>query len=164
MNLQELWAGTDYAWYEDKGRGEKYRPYAKRVKVIRAFKQRIYGNQRESGFAEVMLLDDDGEPQLKQDGSHRTKEIRARDIAMRWEPYAEERAYREAQREKMAREQEEAEQRETELKSRLRELLETKYGLPSEAISSIGSSSIYLVRSWLEEELGSKEDTGVTQH
>lgn len=159
MNLQELWSGNDYAHYPDRGRGEIYRSYAERVKVIRAFKERIPGNERETGYAEVMILDNEtGEPKTKTDGSHKTRTVRARDIAMRWEAYAEERAHREAQRERLQREREERERIDNENKVKLREALQTKYQLPLEAIGTIGASSIYLNRYVLEKELGIAND------
>lgn len=153
MNLQDLWSGNDYAWYEDKGRGEVYRSYAKRVKIIRTYKERIVGNTRETGYAEVMMLDDEGSPKEDSQGNHIVRSIRARDVAMRWDEYADLKAHREAQREKLAREQEERDRIEGEMKSKIRELLETKYGIPSEAIGTIAATTVYLNRYVLEREL-----------
>src|SRR4051794_34926654 len=112
MNLNELWSGNDYAWYEWKGRNEPFRMGAPRVKVIRTYKrQASYENERLSGYAEVMLLHEDGTPKTRSDGTEITREVRARDLAMRWDEYAAEKAYRESQREKIAKEREEEEAR-----------------------------------------------------
>lgn len=165
MNLGDLWAGQDYAWYHQKGRGEVFRWNARRVKIIRVYKKRLSGNYRETGFAEVMMLEEDGTPKEAHDGTHITREVRARDIAMRWEQYADEKEHRQVIREKEEREYQERmarieaerlekERLENESKDRLRELLIDKYGLPEEVIGTISSTHIYLHRSLLEKELG----------
>src|SRR6266536_5453062 len=112
MNLNQLWSGNDYVWYEWKGRGETYRRNAPRVKIVKVYKRQLSHNERESGFAEVMLLEQDGTPRTYTDGKHITKEVRARDIAMRWDAYEEERDHREAERERQEREWQERTKRE----------------------------------------------------
>lgn len=168
MNLQDLWPGNDYAYYHEKGRGEVFRWNARRVKIIQCYKRRLSGNQRETGFAKVMMLDDEGEPKLAHDGTHITREVRARDIAMRWDSYAEEKAHREVIREREQREheermrriqeeREEQERLENERKEQIKQLLLKRYGLPEDAIGVVSSTSIYLHRSVLERELVAHE-------
>lgn len=99
MNLNQLWSGTDYAYYDYKGRNEIYRRNAPRLKVIRTFGKRLPGNTRETGYAEVLVCDrETGEPKLNSYGEHITKKVRARDIAMMWEEYEELEAKEEAER------------------------------------------------------------------
>lgn len=155
MNLQEIWAGNDYAYFEYKGRNDNYRAGAPRVKIIRVYKRAEYGRERESGFAEVMFVDKEtGEPKVDSQGKHVVTEVRARDIAMLWSAYVEERDYRQAQAEKIAKEREERELEENRIKGRLTELLTEKYGIPKEAIHNVTPTGVYLSRSVLERELG----------
>jgi hypothetical protein len=98
MNLNSLWQGSDYAYYQSKGRGETYRRGALRVRVIRTFGEVLYGNTRETGFADVLLIDEEGEPKEDDYGRHITRKVKARDIAMLWEQYEEEHADREVER------------------------------------------------------------------
>lgn len=165
MNLNELWVGQDYAYFHEKGRGERYRPTALRVKIIRPYKEPIIGGERFRGMAEVLVIDKEtGEPQTDHIGNHVTKKVRARDIAMRWEEYEHEHAYRIAaqerrERERMElREREERERKEKEeiekrKNERIRQLLVEKHGLPPEAISYITTTGVHLSRVALEKEL-----------
>lgn len=155
MNLNELWAGMDYAYYEYKGRNEPYRPGVPRVKLIRGYKRREYGNKRESGYAEVMFLDNEtGEPKTRTDGSHVVREVRARDIAMRWNEYEEERDHREAQRERLAQEQQDREAEESRMKSLITDKLVERYGIPRELIYNVTATGVHISRAALEKELG----------
>lgn len=164
MNLNELWSGTDYAYYSYKGRGELYRSTALRVKVIRAYKDRVGGNERLSGFAEVLLIDrETGEPELRPNGEHRRMQVRARDIAMRWEEYAELHAQRVEQQKKaeeerrQRREAAEAERRriealENEKKDRVKRLLTERYNIPEHYIDVITAYYVTISRAELERE------------
>jgi hypothetical protein len=155
MNLNEIWAGNDYAYFEYKGRNEPYRSGAPRVKVIRVYKRAEYGKVRESGFAQVMFVDKEtGEPKTDRQGNHVTNEVRARDIAMLWDAYVEERDYRAAQAEKIAKEREEREAEETRITMQLTELMTERYGIPKEAIYNVTASGVHLSRTVLERELG----------
>lgn len=154
MNLNELWSGNDYAWYEWRGRGEIFRYGAVRVQIIRTFKKRAdYTNERLSGFAEVIILDEDGTPRTRSDGSNITREVRARDIAMRWDEYAHMKARREAERERLAKEAEEKEAEENRQKSLIIDTLVEKYNLPREAVYNITATGIHLNRAVIEKEL-----------
>ena len=165
MNLNELWSGTDYAYYEYKRRGELYRANAKRVKIIRAFKEKQYGNERLSGFAEVLFCDaETGEPQVKYGDNHHIGTVRARDIAMRWEEYAELDAHRKAERERAEaerRERREAAERERKRieelenlqRERVKAVLTNKYGMPERFITSIDNYMIHISRAEVEKEV-----------
>lgn len=178
MNLQELWSGNDYAWYQSRGKGETYRANAVRVKIVRAFKrQASLENERMSGYADVLLVDEEtGEPRTNTFGEHLTTEVRARDIAMRWDEYESERDHRKAQAEKYERERQarydaarkereerearqqkerqEQEAKEQEVKRAITDMLVNKYGIPREYIYSLTHSGVYLSRAALEKELG----------
>lgn len=155
MNLNELWSGSDYAWFEWRGRGEVYRSNGVRVKVIRAFKRKAsYENERLSGFAEVMLLDAEGNPKTNSAGEHITREVRARDLAMRWDAYEQEKQHRESQREKIAKEREEAEARENARRSLISERLVERLGISPNLIYNITDTSVQLSRKGLEGVLG----------
>lgn len=106
MNLVQIHLGEDYAWFEWKGRGETFRFGAKRVKIIRKFKQQHTGNTKESGYCEVFLLDDEGEFILDSNQEPRTREVRSRDIAMIWDEYEDER-----DRQQVIRDKQEAERK-----------------------------------------------------
>lgn len=160
MNLNELWSGNDYAWYPGRGKGETYRQSCYRVKIIRTYKKRLPDNERESGFAEVLYVDQDsGEVE-----DHTTHDVRARDIAMRWEAYEELRAHRRAQQARMEqerreeRERREAIRREKEAAENARReqiisRLQIRKGIPRDAINGITSDTIYLSRVRMEKEL-----------
>lgn len=175
MNLNELWSGTDYAYYPTKGRGELYRSTAQRVKIIRVFKEKLPENQRLSGFAEILYCDrESGEPLTYSDthydpslrGKHQTGKIRARDIAMRWEEYAELHAARVAKLEQEERERREYRQRLEDERQRLKELEEwkkqrvkdvliQKYGLPASYVMAVDNYNVYISRAELEKEIES---------
>lgn len=177
MNLNELWAGQDYAYYEYKGRNEPLRRNAPRVKVIRAFKQQRAGNERASGYAEVMYVNKEtGEPIMDYEGKQKIRTVRARDIAMVWEQYVDEMDHQNAVREREQREYEERERtRREEREARLeqeriereakekaeRERLEgiktqlyLKYNIPPDWVIDITNQSIRLDRIAVEQALG----------
>lgn len=154
MNLNQLWSGNDYAYYEMRGRGEVYRSNAQRVRIIRVYQERRWGNERLSGYAEVYYLTDDGEQQLNYKQEPKRGEIRARDIAMRWEEYEDEREHREAERERINREFEAAQAAEQDAKTRLLDTMVEKYGIPREIITSIDNNTVRISRFGLERSLG----------
>ena len=153
MNLNQLWAGNDYAWYEWRSRGETYRSNGKRVRIIRAFQERIPGNDRLSGFAEVQMLDDEGNIRLDWESNPIVKKVRARDIAMRWDEYEDERNHREAEKERIQREAEEKEAAEIAEKARFIDAVIEKYKFPREAIQTVGTTYITISRRMLERDL-----------
>lgn len=154
MNLNQLWSGNDYAYYDMRGRGEQYRPGAQRVRVIRAYQKRVYMNERMSGFAEVQFLTDDGEPILNYKSEPRIVEVRARDIAMRWEAYIDERDHREAERERLIQERAEEQAREQTAKTALVDAMAEKFGISRNLITSVDEYSVRINRPGLERELG----------
>lgn len=156
MNLNQLWAGQDYAWYEWRSRGETYRSNGVRVRIIRAFQERQYGNERMSGFAEVNLVDDEGNIRTYANGEPLIKKIRARDIAMRWDEYADEKNHREAERERLQKEREEAEAREAAKKAAFVDSIVEIYKIPREAIVSVGITNINISRIALERDMNGK--------
>src|SRR6266403_3191027 len=90
MNLVKIHPGEDYSWWDGMGRDEALRFNGKRVKIIRKYTKQHVGNKKESGYCEVFMLDDDGEF-LSRNDEPVTREIRARDDAMLWDEYADER-------------------------------------------------------------------------
>lgn len=154
MNLNQLWSGNDYAYYDMRGRGEVYRANARRVRVKRAYQKKQWGNERYSGFAEVAFLKDDGTPMLNHKDEPRVEEVRARDIAMLWEDYEDERAHRNAERERIQREREEAAAREQAANTTLLDCIVDRYKIPRELVTSIDNSSVRISRIGLEKELG----------
>lgn len=153
MNLNQLWSGNDYALYEARGRNEEFRDNAQRVKVMRAFKQRLPGNDRESGFAEVQFLTDEGELDTNWRHPEGKGTVKARDIVMRWDEYVSEREHREAEVAERAQRREAERQRDNAQRQRLLDELE-KHGIPRLWVSSITDYSINLTRATVEKELG----------
>jgi hypothetical protein len=125
MNLIQIHAGEDYAWLEWMGRGANaFRLDGKRVKIIRTFKEQHAGNQKATGYCEVFLLDDEGEFKYDYAGQYVTRKVRAADIAMMWDEYADERdrqqqiINREQEERRRKREEQEREWREAEERRR----------------------------------------------
>lgn len=182
MNLTELWSGNDYAWIKYKPRVQGYLPGATHVRIIRTLKkQASYENTKLSGYAEVLLIDEEGNPKEDSNGNHIVREVRARDIFMRWEEYVEERALVQIREEKAQKEREERwaqQQREYEERTRkereereareaaerskkeiLTNKLIEKLGINSDVIYSVSSTTVQLTRKGLEEALGIAEGT-----
>lgn len=124
MNLNQIHAGEDYAWLSERGRGENYRRYGfYRIKVIRTFSRREFGNQKETGYAEGFDVEPDtGEFKLDLNGQPRIRQVRARDVVTLWDEYADEHDRQEAERIK----KEEEWQRYYEKRKREREEREAK--------------------------------------
>lgn len=154
MNLNQLWSGNDYAYYDMRGRGEVYRSNAQRVRIIKVYQEKRWGNERLSGYAQVSFLNPDGSPQIDHKDEPRKGEVRARDIAMRWDEYEDERDHREAERERIQREREEAESAEQNARTLLLDKMVEVYKIPREIITSIDNSSVRISRLGLERSLG----------
>ena len=107
MNALDIWIGHDYAWYECRGRGEEYRAYAQRIRVIKQFKRTEVGNIRDTTFILCRFLNDDGTHKQFTRNSYVTgepirvdldlQEVKSQDIALRWEEYEVEREGRNQQ-------------------------------------------------------------------
>src|SRR5215467_6973632 len=92
MNLVQIHPGEDYVWLEWRGRGDNaFRMNGERVKIMRKYKRMHRGNTKETGYCEVFLLDDEGEFKLDIYDEPKTREVRAADVAMLWDEYANER-------------------------------------------------------------------------
>lgn len=157
MNAQDIWAGHDYAYVANKGRGVLWYENAERVQVRRLSKKKdYYASERARTMVEVVFLTNDGEPRKYYSGDPMVREIRARDIFMRWEEYEEEqeRRHRQAKQiaEQQARERAAAEQR----KLVLLEALENK-GIDRNLVTSIDDYRVCLHRNQLERWLGINE-------
>lgn len=87
MNATKLWPGSEYAWYECRGRGGPLPLHARRVRVLEVIKRSVYGKKRDETLVKVMILDDEGNPNGVPD-----RTARARDILDFWEQYEEDRA------------------------------------------------------------------------
>lgn len=105
MDANSIWPNNDYAYFERKGRGEEYRVNAERVRVVRLVSRVEPGNTRESTFVMVHKLNDDGTRKehtvynretYRYEPSDLPVEVKARDIAERWDDYVIERNNREA--------------------------------------------------------------------
>lgn len=153
MNLNQLWAGSDYVLYESRGRGETFRSNGVRIRIIRAYQENRYGGERATGMAEVWVLDREGNAKksnLYPDGIKRN--VRARDIAMRWEEYEdmllnyEERV---AAAEKVRREKED---HDAKMRVAITDFLESK-GIPRLWVTSVSDSTVYLSRLDIENAL-----------
>jgi len=154
MNLGQLWAGSDYAYYDTRGRGEHYRSNARRVRIVRAYQKRAYGNERMSGFAKVYFLNDDGTNMKNWNGEDRIEEIRARDIAMHWDDYVDEREHRVAEAVRIEEERQERQAKEDEARTKLIDAIAEKLSIPRELITSVDSYQVRISRPGLEKELG----------
>lgn len=89
MKAQSLWIGSDYAWYEYRGRGGPLPLNAKRVKILEIIKEPVsYYNSRQRTLCMVQMLNDDGTPDDRYDFH---KKVRARDILNFWDEYEYER-------------------------------------------------------------------------
>jgi hypothetical protein len=108
MQANALWAGNDYAYIHDRG-NLTFSHSAARVRVMRVFKRKENTwSQRMKTYVDVIVLDDDGTPTLR-DGSQIHRTVIARDIVSEWEEYADERDRRNAEvHERRRKQQEEA--------------------------------------------------------
>lgn len=161
MNLGSLWSGNDYALFESKGRNEHYRDRAQRVRIIRTLQESDYGSKRARGMAEVTFLHDNGDPVKMYDGKDRVVKVRARDIAMRWEEYDDERIHRSERLAKAQEEQRLAREVDTAKRVRIIDTLEKQYGIPRDWIT-VSEYSITMSRAMVERELLSGTDTART--
>lgn len=89
MNATDLYSGQDYAYVDYISRGIPFYPNAKRGKVLRVFKKREWGKERDTTYVELLCQDEDGTFRTNHDGSDRTVEVRARDIYARWDEHQE---------------------------------------------------------------------------
>jgi hypothetical protein len=95
MQANALWAGNDYAYIHDRG-NLTFSYSAQRVRVMRVFKRRENTwSQRMKTYVDVIVLDNDGTPKLRDNGQQISKTVVARDIVSEWEEYADERGHRE---------------------------------------------------------------------
>lgn len=90
MKAGSLWPGTDYAYYEYRGRGRPLPLNAKRVKVLELQKQPVYGGKRDRTLALVAFLDDEGAA-ITEGLESTPRTVRAADIIDFWEQYEEDR-------------------------------------------------------------------------
>lgn len=158
MNAQELWAGHDYAYFYERGRGEEYRPKAQRVKVIKVRKERRdFKSERASTVVEVKYLNDDGTPVIStyghNVGAEKTGEIRARDIAHFWDDYESIRNERVAEEEAREQKRQDDIQREREARTRITMALQER-GIEKEAVLTVSSGTVTISRDILESWLG----------
>lgn len=146
MNANQLWAGSDYAHSTYLRRGDRWTENASRVRVVKVRQVRGFGAQKASTVVDVWFVDEETEDILY-DGN--TREVRARDIFMRWEEYADERDRRRSVREQRlvqeAKERAEVARKRDELYERLE-----KVGFRREGIVSVYDEYISINRAELE--------------
>lgn len=114
MDANSIWSGFEYARTQWPSRGVEYYAHADRIKVIIVYKRREPGNQRDTAYAKVTFLDTEtGEPRQKSVYDTKTgmyvneddiREVRAREIFMRWDEYEDETEHRKQQMEQEEKE------------------------------------------------------------
>jgi len=78
-----------------------------RVKIVSKTQRLEPGNKRMTGYAQVVYCDPEtGDLLENDDGSHKLGEVRARDIATRWDEYWDDHEHREVEREREQAERE----------------------------------------------------------
>jgi len=150
LNAQDIWVGHDYALFPNRGRGEAYRPSNRnvhRVKAMRVFKRKnSYYAERLSTYVEVYMLNHDGTPRLKNDGTEMMSEVAAREIVGDWNEYWNEDQVRRAEQIKHEKEKE----RLAEVRKQEDELIHARLdmrGLPRDAVKiSMYNDSISISR------------------
>lgn len=153
MNANELWSGNHYAHTDNISRGKTFYPKANRVRVMRVFKERVFGSERSRTMVEVHLFKEDGTLRVMLSGEPMTKIVRARDIFMRWDEYVAERNHRRDKAEEIAQQEALQLEREEARKAALLDALETK-GIERLWVNSVTDNSIQLRRRDVEEWLG----------
>lgn len=153
MNAADLWSGNHYAHTDNISRGKTFYEGANRVRVMRVFKERDYGSERNRTMVEVHMYKDDGTPRVMVSGDPMSRTVRARDIFMRWDEYAAERNHRRDKAEEIAQQQQAAAEQEELHKTLLLDALENK-GIDRLWVNNVTDHSITLRRRDVEEWLG----------
>jgi hypothetical protein len=153
MNAAELWSGNHYAHTDNISRGKTFYENANRVRVMRVFKERSYGSERNRTMVEVHMFKDDGSPRVMISGEPMTRTVRARDIFMRWDEYVSERNHRRDKAEEIAQQAAEKEAADEVSKTKLLDALEEK-GISRLWINTVDDYKITLRRRDVEEWLG----------
>lgn len=129
MNAQDLWSGYDYAHAKfGATKGVRYHPprEVERVRIVRVYKKRLYGNERMSSFAEVVRCDPESGDYLN---GAVPIEISARNIFMRWDDYWDETERRRLEQERQNAERERERLARQTVEEKVKELI-AKAGLP----------------------------------
>lgn len=131
MKAQDLWAGHEYAYKENKPRGVETPLGAQRVKVIRTErKKRSIYSERMSTLATVEFLDKEtGET------TGTTRTVRARDIFDWWIDYEDRIADRQRRIDAANAEEERAKREKLDEDNRLRVALHLRTGIPQSMIN-----------------------------
>lgn len=152
MNANALWAGSDYALVESRGRNDPFNMNAQRVRVKKVFKSFQNTRDRARTMVHVFLIDDDGKERKYSSGDPIIKEVRARDIVDHWDQYEEERAHYIAEREKRETEALNRHREDTNRKVAILDALEER-GIGRTAVT-VSGGSVYINRVTLERWLG----------
>lgn len=83
MKASEFWAGHEYAWIPNRGKGESFSFNVRRIKVSRIMKHREYGNRNATTTVQFELLDWDGNSNPEPD----IRTANAREILAFWDDY-----------------------------------------------------------------------------
>jgi hypothetical protein len=154
MNANQLWSGNDYAYSPNRGRGQSFIHGAERIRVIRTFQERDNDSRRARTMVEGLFISNaTGKPRKAYSGDDLKRNVRARDIFMRWDEYEDEERYRDEQAEKIEQERRERQQKDQDSKTRILEALEAK-GIERTAVSSINDYGITISRHVIESWLG----------
>jgi hypothetical protein len=94
MNAQSILSGNDYAYHQYRKKGTPFQLGGIRVRALRVFKEKQFGNERDTAFVECFLVDDDGEIKTLANGDFRKINVRARDLSMNWDQYVAELEHR----------------------------------------------------------------------
>ena len=87
MKALDLWAGTEYAWCDDRPKGVETPRGCVRVKVIKVFQKKDYYSERARTLVAVEVIEDRNKYPRFAPGKH--LEVRARDIVDFWDEYEE---------------------------------------------------------------------------
>jgi hypothetical protein len=153
MNANALWAGSDYALVESRGRNDAFNMNAQRVRVKKVFKTMQGTRDRARTMVQVFLINDDGtEHKDFYSGEAIIKEVRARDIVDHWDQYEEERAHYVAESKKREEAELERQRENTNRKVAILDALEER-GIPRTAVT-VSGASVYINRYTVERWLG----------
>lgn len=122
MNANDLWAGNDYAYTAWRQKGVFPMDCVK-VHLLGVRKRREPGNERYTAIARVQYYDNEGNLRPQE------REVRARDIIDFWEDYEAERNHRNAERDRIENERQEAIRKESERKTKIQSTFAAKTGL-----------------------------------
>jgi hypothetical protein len=122
----------------------------RRIRVIKVTQKVLFGNEKASTYVEVWDIDKDSGEIVDET---RTRSVRARDIFMHWDEYADEYERKQVQKQKQMAEQAQAKAMEARAADATLAAL-VALGIPEGAITSIYTWEIRLDRRLVDQALG----------